>query len=549
MIHRHLLPFASHSLSAHQLLPVLCSLIEHEIIQDNDSLSQKQPPYQPCWLKNQQQDIIGLFPKVSWTVYAHSSPASQHTPTHTYHIIEHHRHLHDAPSSPLQLHTANPFKNAIYHTAIYHTQATHQWTYQQWCQHLIQYCQQHDVPHTNPSHINPNTDNHAVNETSFKHGLMGFIGYDIAAQEMTDICVNTPSSQPAAYLAHYDCYLQQADGLWYFCYVTHTLDNEPLYKQLLDWLINISQDIIHTIDQNLNSSSIQTSAQSAELTPYWQPNDYQTAFLRTQAYLHAGDCYQINLTQCWRGQLSTQETLLQHLPNLYQATQAPFAGYLKVSDFELLSCSPELFFTFLSHQHNHQKIHQKTHHIITKPIKGTRPRHVQPEQDQQLKNELINSEKDQAENLMIVDLLRNDLGKYAKIGSVRVPKLFDIESFRTVHHMVSTITAELKTDTHPLQVLFDSLPAGSITGTPKKRAIEIIAELEAQPRGAYCGTMGFLNFDGTGQWNVLIRTLQANQTGQVSLWAGGGITVASNCESEYQECWDKAQALIDGLNH
>ena len=149
---------------------------------------------------------------------------------------------------------------------------------------------------------------------------------------------------------------------------------------------------------------------------------------------------------------------------------------------------------------------------------------------------------------MIVDLLRNDLGKYAKTGSVEVPQLFNIESFSNVHHMVSTITAELKPEAHPLAVLFGSLPAGSITGTPKKRAVEIIAELEAGPRGAYCGTMGYMNFDGSGQWNVLIRTLQSDvTTGQVSLWAGGGITVASNCSAEYQECLDKVGNLLTVL--
>ena len=179
------------------------------------------------------------------------------------------------------------------------------------------------------------------------------------------------------------------------------------------------------------------------------------------------------------------------------------------------------------------------------------PRGLTTEQDDDYKQQLIDSEKDRAENVMIVDLLRNDLGKYAKIGSVKVPQLFAIESFSNVHHMVSTITAELKTDTHPLSVLFGSLPAGSITGTPKKRAVEIIAELETAPRGAYCGTMGYMNFDGSGQWNVLIRTLQATSAAdnskQVSLWAGGGITVASDCDAEYQECLDKVGNLLSVL--
>ena len=194
---------------------------------------------------------------------------------------------------------------------------------------------------------------------------------------------------------------------------------------------------------------------------------------------------------------------MDYLPSLHQSTQAPFAGYLGLNNFELLSCSPELFFTF-------DRNGQGEHTIITKPIKGTRPRGQNVAADQANKNELASSEKDIAENVMIVDLLRNDLGKYAKTGTVKVPKLFDIESFSNVHHMVSTITATLKDDVSPWTVFFESLPAGSITGTPKKRAVEIINELEAKPRGAYCGTMGYLNFDGTGQWNVLIRTLQAS---------------------------------------
>ena len=250
------------------------------------------------------------------------------------------------------------------------------------------------------------------------------------------------------------------------------------------------------------------------------------------------------------------------LPVLHGNTQAPFAGYLAVNysnseinattperQFELLSCSPELFFTFI------KDVKTGKHYICTKPIKGTMPRGTTAKQDNTYKQQLINSEKDRAENVMIVDLLRNDLGKYAKIGSVKVPQLFAIESFSNVHHMVSTITAELNTDTHPLAVLFGSLPAGSITGTPKKRAVEIIAELEVAPRGAYCGTMGYMNFDGSGQWNVLIRTLQANHasgdiadhTSQISLWAGGGITIASDCDAEYQECLDKVGNLLSVL--
>ena len=275
------------------------------------------------------------------------------------------------------------------------------------------------------------------------------------------------------------------------------------------------------------------------LQPLWQTSDYEQAFAQVQNYLKAGDCYQINLTQCWQGELCDQP-LVDYLPYLHQSTNAPFAGYLGLKNFELLSCSPELFFTFDTNAQGEPT-------ITTKPIKGTRPRGQTSIEDFANQNDLANSEKDTAENVMIVDLLRNDLGKYAKTGSVNVPKLFDIESFSNVHHMVSTITATLKHGVSPWTVLFESLPAGSITGTPKKRAVEIINELEAKPRGAYCGTMGYLNFDGTGQWNVLIRTLQATD-GKVSLWAGGGITIASDCEAEYQECFDKVGNLLKILH-
>ena len=170
--------------------------------------------------------------------------------------------------------------------------------------------------------------------------------------------------------------------------------------------------------------------------------------------------------------------LIDYSPALHRNTQAPFAGYLQTkffnndidaiktdtskSQFELLSCSPELFFTFKKDASTGQ------HHIVTKPIKGTMPRGTTAEQDDFNKQQLINSEKDRAENVMIVDLLRNDLGKYAKIGRVKAPQLFAIESFSNVHHMVSTITAELKSDAHPLAVLFGSLPAGSIHRYAKK---------------------------------------------------------------------------------
>ena len=370
----------------------------------------------------------------------------------------------------------------------------------------------------------------------YQDGLMGFISYDLSAHHLANAnhvqasahqvesSYLTPN-QPQLFLGHYDIYLTFENNHWQL----HATTQEAIEQ------IDVIQ---HWLMQTLTVEN-KPVVNPIMLQPIWQTSDYEHAFYKVQDYLTAGDCYQINLTQCWQGELSNQQ-LVDYLPSLHQSTNAPFAGYLGLKNFELLSCSPELFFTFAKNA-------QGENCIITKPIKGTRPRGQNVATDQDNKNELASSEKDIAENVMIVDLLRNDLGKYAKTGTVKVPKLFDIESFSNVHHMVSTITATLKDDISPWRVLFESLPAGSITGTPKKRAVEIINELEAKPRGAYCGTMGYLNFDGTGQWNVLIRTLQASDS-NVSLWAGGGITIASDCDAEYQECFDKVGNLLKILH-
>ncbi|MDO7541086.1 anthranilate synthase component I family protein, partial [Acinetobacter nosocomialis] len=268
--------------------------------------------------------------------------------------------------------------------------------------------------------------------------------------------------------------------------------------------------------------------------PRWTKNKYLTAFYKIQEYIKAGDCYQINLTQEFSANFTG--SLLNKAEELWNLTNAPYAGYLKLENFELLSCSPELFIEF-----------DVDKQIKTRPIKGTMPRFKNEEQDLLSKQTLKNSKKDQAENVMIVDLLRNDLSIYANTGSVKTTKLFEIESFNQVHHMVSEVTATLKNDINPMQMLLTALPGGSITGAPKIRAMQIIEELEGAPRGAYCGTLGYFNFDGTGRWNILIRSFQQYQN-QLSIWAGGGITIASEAEAEYQESLDKISAMLNLMN-
>ncbi|AOA57333.1 anthranilate synthase component I family protein [Acinetobacter larvae] len=351
---------------------------------------------------------------------------------------------------------------------------------------------------------------------SFCGGYIGFIDFNYAAQQFV---ASQTAPQPQLYFGKYHSYLKWQHHHWVF--YSQSKDAEQLYQQLL---------------QRFATTARVTTLQLAQpMQPDWQKVQYQRAFDRIQDYIKAGDCYQINLTQRFSSQ--AQGTLLTAAHALWQLTAAPYAGYLKLGEFELLSCSPELFFQF-----------EADHLLRTKPIKGTMPRYADPVQDQASRQRLQDSAKDQAENLMIVDLLRNDLSVYAEIGSVKTPKLFQIESFNQVHHLVSEIQATLRPEINPLDVLLQGLPGGSITGAPKIRAMQIIEELEIAPRGGYCGTLGYFNEDGTGVWNILIRTVQKYQD-QLQVWAGGGITIASECDAEYQECLDKVNAILATLNH
>lgn len=356
-----------------------------------------------------------------------------------------------------------------------------------------------------------NTDH----QHGFQSGYIGFISYDYAAEQFIS---KTSKPQPTFFLGHYLSFLKLENGQWYY----YGFEEE-------------SNDIFIKISALIQETPKPTFLHLyKKFRPRWQKNLYTNAFSQVQNYILAGDCYQINLTQEFQAQ--AKGALLYHAAKLWQLTNAPYAGYLKIKDFELLSCSPELFIEFNANGS-----------LRTRPIKGTMPRSKDPKKDLQSKSQLMASEKDKAENLMIVDLLRNDLSVYAEIGSVKTTQLFEIESFNQVHHMVSEITAQLKKDVHPFDMLLSALPGGSITGAPKIRAMEIIEELEGSPRGAYCGTLGYFNHDGSGRWNILIRSIQKNGD-DLSLWAGGGITISSQIDAEYQECFDKVSAMLDLLN-
>ncbi|MEQ8836183.1 MAG: anthranilate synthase component I family protein, partial [Lacipirellulaceae bacterium] len=219
---------------------------------------------------------------------------------------------------------------------------------------------------------------------------------------------------------------------------------------------------------------------------------------------------------------------------------APYACYLDLGDSQICSASPECFLTVRTGTEGQRQVE-------TRPIKGTRGRSPNAVADLFTGDDLLASEKDRAENVMIVDLLRNDLSRVCKPESVHVAKLFELETYAFVKHLTSVVRGELQEGITPLDLLRASFPGGSITGAPKVRAMEIIAELEPTARGAYCGSLFYQGFDGTFDSNILIRTVTASQ-GWWQLPVGGGITAQSDPEDEYRETWHKARGLLEALS-
>ncbi|MEE1925434.1 aminodeoxychorismate synthase component I [Pseudomonas sp. 148P] len=263
------------------------------------------------------------------------------------------------------------------------------------------------------------------------------------------------------------------------------------------------------------------------------PDDYRQAFERVQDYIHAGDCYQINLTQRFRAPCHGDPWSAYQA--LRKACPTPFSGFQVLADGSaLLSLSPERFIRVSGGQ------------VETRPIKGTRPRSADPQQDRANGEELLASAKDRAENLMIVDLLRNDLGRTCEIGSVRVPELFSLESYPNVHHMVSSVTGRLAADKDALDLIAGSFPGGSITGAPKIRAMQIIDELEPSRRALYCGSLLYLDVRGEMDSSIAIRSLLVKD-GQVCCWGGGAVVADSEWEAEYQESITKVRVLLETL--
>jgi para-aminobenzoate synthetase component 1 len=261
-------------------------------------------------------------------------------------------------------------------------------------------------------------------------------------------------------------------------------------------------------------------------------SSYLAVIRRAIEYVHAGDCFQVNIAQ--RLLHSANLPPMELYRRLRERNPAPFAGYFDLGEFTIASASPERF------------LYVRSGEVETRPIKGTRPRGATPAEDRARIAELLASAKDRAENVMIVDLMRNDLGRVCRYGSVHVPSVCRLESYRTVHHLVSEVHGVLRPDLGPVDLLRAAFPGGSVTGAPKIRAMEIIAELEPTARGPYCGSLGYIGFDGSMDTSILIRTFTIGR-GWIQFPVGGGIVAESDPEREYEETWHKAEGLLRAL--
>jgi para-aminobenzoate synthetase component 1 len=322
---------------------------------------------------------------------------------------------------------------------------------------------------------------------------------------------------------------------------------------------NLSQSLyLFSIDNDFIESTLlsieklgteEISEMDFSLLEPWQSNmsedTYSKQFTKIEAYLRAGDCYQVNFAQRFHAHYHGSEW--QAYCHLRKVNKAPFSAYVRLPTSTILSLSPERFLSVNDRQ------------VETKPIKGTRKRDNDPIADKALAHELLNAEKDRAENLMIVDLLRNDLSKHCEPHSVTVPKLFALESYPAVHHMVSTVVGKLRKNASVYDLIKGAFPGGSITGAPKIRAMQIIQELEPDKRAIYCGTIGYIGIRGDTDTNICIRTLLAeSNTHQqhhceddeakiLYCWAGGGIVIDSRDTDEYLESLYKVAKILPTL--
>lgn len=353
-------------------------------------------------------------------------------------------------------------------------------------------------------------------ELPFLGGLIGYWSYDLGRESLSICSLQARAvSLPQARLGLYDWCIT-LDHVAQQAWLIATPERR---EQVGGWL---TQEPVQPSAFTLNN------AFKAELSHA----QYVSRFNAVQRYIRAGDCYQINLAQRFYADYQGDEW--QAYLQLREATPTPYSGFMAWEDKAVLSLSPERF------------IHCRDGEVETRPIKGTRPRGTTPEEDKTLAEQLLSSRKDRAENVMIVDLLRNDLGRVCQPGTIRVPQLCHLESYPNVHHLVSVVQGTLADDYTPLSLLGAAFPGGSITGAPKIRAMQIIDELEPCQRSVYCGSLGYVDVRGSMDTSIAIRTMVA-EAGRLHVWGGGGLVADSKADEEYTETLDKIRHLIGAL--
>lgn len=357
----------------------------------------------------------------------------------------------------------------------------------------------------------------------FQGGAIGYFSYDLAEESRAITSIRQPTLKglPLAVIGLYDWAL----------IVDHQLKKITLYAGNTQ---SETSDIVEEVLLRWQSSERETKPfdLSEPFAPLLSKQDYQAAFNAIYQDLCQGRAYQVNFTQPFVAPYEGDTWTMYR--QVLAGNPVPFSSFLRTSEGDILSFSPERF------------VKMENNHLLTSPIKGTEKRSLDPVEDKRLQEKLANCSKNKAENVMIVDLLRNDLGKIAYPGSVEVQKLCQVESYQCVHHLVSHISAHCLETVSPLQAFGSCFPGGSITGAPKLEAMQIIAEQEAFARGVYCGSIGYFSRHGRFDTNIAIRTIVARH-GTLHMAAGGGIVIDSKWEEEYVECFTKLAAIVHGF--
>ncbi len=365
----------------------------------------------------------------------------------------------------------------------------------------------------------------------FTGGAVGYFGYDLNRQieKLPDIALDDQGI-PDIYLGFYTeaVIIDHRDKRAYaVAYVTEgSRDSEPKAVGRLNRLIL-------KINKSTRLGSNGENGRAADsLTSNFTRREYRRIINKAKEYIAKGDIFQVNLAQRFSADLKINHFTL--YKRLRESNPAPFGAFLNYKNLSILSSSPERFM-FVDDRY-----------VETRPIKGTRPRYSDKIKDSLSINELCASEKDAAEHTMIVDVLRNDLGRVCEFGSIAAPEFMVVESYKAVHHLVSTVIGKLRGGVGAVDLLRAGFPGGSITGAPKIRAMEIIEELEPHRRNIYTGAIGYISSNGKMDTSIAIRTITAVGN-KACLQVGGGIVADSNADAEYEETIDKARALFHAL--